>query len=161
MDLLDIIKERPLTEPHTGFGTCPYCESNDVCVTNRTTTLLGFSGPVDPNHQWHSSTCRSCHKNFTREVKGLNVWYTAEIDRETRGPAQVLRGLPSCFESYQYTCSKCAGPVVRTNRDMAGNPTQTLSSRNVDGKWVNEYTTHYNCTQCGHGGEVDQDHYRG
>lgn len=160
MNLLDIVQERPLTELPTDPARCPYCESTDVRVTSRSSTLVVSTGPVDTNHQWHASECNGCKMPYTREIKGLNVWYTGERIQDGSAP-QVLRGLPSCFESYQYTCSKCSGPVVRTNRGMAGNPTQTLSSRNVDGKWVNEYTTHYNCTQCGHGGQVDQDYYHG
>jgi DNA-directed RNA polymerase subunit RPC12/RpoP len=154
MNLLDIVQERALTELPTDPATCPYCGSTDVKVVSRSSTLLGFTGPVDPNHQWHESVCNGCKKLYTRELKELNVWYTAE--RGYREVSRVLKGIPTCFEDYQYTCAKCSGPVLRAHRDRAGNPTKVLSSRQVNGVVVRDYTTHYNCTQCGHGGEVDK-----
>lgn len=161
MNLLDIVRERPLTELPTDPAHCPYCESTNVKVRSRTSTLVGFTGPVDNNHQWHESECERCETLYTREIKGLNVWYTPYRYRDGTSAPPVLKGIPTCFESYQYTCAKCSGPVLRTHRDRAGNLTTTLTKSNVGGKWVREYTTHYNCTQCGHGGEVAEDYYRG
>ncbi len=156
MNLQDIVTQRPISEAPTDPSRCPYCESTDTKVVRRYSTLLGFSGPVNTNHQWYESLCSGCKRLYTREVKGLNVWYTPYRDRDSVGDPQVLKGLPSCFESYQYTCAKCSGPVLRTHRDLRGNATHSLSERNVDGVWVREYTTHYNCTKCGHGGEVEE-----
>lgn len=155
MNLLDVVQERALTELPTDPAKCPYCGSTNVTVFGTTSTLVGFTGTVNPNHQWQECGCDGCKKLFTREVKGLDVWYTAR--RDSSGATIILRGVSSCFESYQYTCTKCSGPVLRTHKDMAGNPTQVLSTRVEDGVWVREYTTHYNCTQCGHGGEVDRE----
>lgn len=160
MNLQDIVTQRPISEAPTDPSRCPYCESTDTKVVRRYSTLLGFSGPVNTNHQWYESLCSGCKRLYTREVKGLNVWYTGERTQDGAAP-QVLRGLPSCFESYKYTCSKCSGPVLRVHRDRAGNPTTSLSSSTIDGVWVRHYTIHYNCTQCGHGGETAEDYYRG
>lgn len=158
LSILDIVKERPLTEGPDDPAHCPYCDSTNVKVRSRSSTLVGYTGPVNTNHQWHESECERCETLYVREIKGLNVWYTPH--RDHRKP-QVLKGIPTCFEDYQYTCAKCSGPVLRTYRDLRGNPTQSLCTNRVDGKDVREYTVHYNCTQCGHGGEVDQDYYRG
>lgn len=159
MNLLDCFKERPLDEKPSDPATCPYCGSGDTQDRGTTTTLVGFSGPVDPNHQWNQRACRGCHKGFVREIKGLNVWYTAE--RVHGGPSIILKGIPSCFEAYQYTCPLCEGPVLQKQRNLQGGLATVLSSREVDGKWVRGYTTHYHCTQCGHGGQVDSDYYHG
>lgn len=158
--LFDIVKERPLAELPTDPARCPHCESADVKITGHTTTLVGYSGPVNNNHQWFPSLCRGCGKTYVREIKGLNVWYTAGPVRG--GSSQVLRGMPSCSEGYQYSCAKCEGPVLRKYRDKGGAPAGALlSAMYVDGKWVRDYTAHYGCTQCGHGGETEGDYWDG
>lgn len=108
----------------------------------------------DPNHSWQKCTC-SCGESFTRESKGYapykkNVWLTQK--------GKLLRGAPSCFESYEYQCSRCEGPVRRVYLGKDGKPAKSLSSTNEDGKWVNNYTIHFNCKDCGYGGEVDDEY---
>lgn len=153
MDLFDIVKERPLSEDPEAHGSCPFCGAAETKLYGEETTLLGWTGPVNPNHRHQHRSCTSCSRKFIREVKGLNVWYTQG--------AVVLRGVPSCFENYTYTCAKCGGTVRRKHYDSTGNPPKYLSASIVDNKWVRDHTTRYTCSACGHGGETAVDYWEG
>lgn len=154
MNLFDIIKERPLAEDPEGDGSCPYCGSTETELLGEETTLLGWTGSVNPNHRRQTRSCKGCSRGFTREIRGVNVWYTEH-------PRVILRGVPSCFEDYVYTCIKCGAAVRRDHFDLQGNPAKFLSSRLVGDEWVRGYTTRYACTQCGHGGETAEDYWDG
>ena len=51
MNLFDIVTQRPLNEAPTDPAVCPYCGSTNTKVLGRSSTLLGFTGDVNPNHQ--------------------------------------------------------------------------------------------------------------
>lgn len=155
MNLDDIVAERPLPEKPDDPVICPYCGGSTTRVLSKSSTLLGWSGPVNPNHQWHESVCNGCGKHFTREIKDLNVWYTGGRCRDSQASV-LLKGRPSCFEDYQYTCAKCAGAVLRTHNDLQGNPAKALCTKWDGDRPIRQYTTHYNCTKCGHGGQVGE-----
>lgn len=91
MTLDEIVKERFLDEKPDDPATCPYCGSLDVEVLSKSSTLVGYSGPVNPNHLWHASVCKGCGEHYTREIKRHNVWYTG--DRPPWAPV-VFRALP-------------------------------------------------------------------
>jgi DNA-directed RNA polymerase subunit RPC12/RpoP len=158
MQLTDLVKERPLDEKPGDPARCPECGSKELYDLGGRSTLLGWSGPVNPNHRWHKFDCRACKLSFTREVKGNNVWYTKQIgEGGHHGIALVIKGMPSCFELYIYTCTKCGSRVQRTRTKMDGiTPTEVLSTRLVDGKTVREYRTFYACGGCGARLEVDE-----
>ncbi len=161
MELLEIVQERQMKESEPA---CPYCGSTDLLDHGTSTTLVGYIGDVDPNHQWTEMKCKGCKVGFTREEKSGNVWYT---DAEN----VVLMGIPTCFESYIYHCVVCGGPVKRKYKALDGGdlPTfdvtggrkaQILSTKIEAGKSVNQYRVFYICDDCGHGGEVDNDYLR-
>jgi len=153
MDLLDIISNRPI------LGTnhvCPYCDSERVKQLNHEQTVMGGIGR-DPNHHWYSCLCEECKKEFTHEIKCDNSWYTKHSRDKRDGLPCVIKGVSSCFESYEYQCLKCGGAVHRKHKDFAGNPVTTLRYDIIDGKNQPQFTVHYNCTVCGHGGIVENE----
>lgn len=151
MKLEEVVSNRALEERRGDGPTCPDCGKKDgLKETSHTCTLVGsMIRGHDPNHHWVGYTC-SCGSRFIREYKEENVWYT----RDT----YVLKGKPSCFETYIYSCIRCSRPVFRTHLKLDGSPTDGfLRTSNVDGRWVKQYTTHYTCSDCGHGGLVEDE----
>lgn len=151
MNLLDIIKNRPISgKDHI----CPYCDSKDVLVINHIQTTVGGLGE-DPNHHWFECSCNSCKKNFTHELQKSNSWYT-ETSPGTRNTV-VIKGVSSCFESYQYQCAKCDGPVSRSYTGLQGEPVTGLRYEVINGKSTPMFITRYTCSDCDHGGVVESE----
>lgn len=101
------------------------------------------------NHVWDSHECRSCGLAFCREHKGDNVWYT------THGVgARVLKGVPTCFEPYFYSCAKCDGTVRRTYEGKTSGFTVINNRRKT-----RNYRIFYRCDDCDHGGEVNVEYH--
>lgn len=122
---------------------CPFCGSAKAKIVATEETLLGWGGPpaLDPNHTWEYSHCFDCSKDFVRESKKGNAWYTDK--------GRVLRGFPNCFESYEYIHVNCGGPVKRRNTERDGKtPAKVLTTAYVDGERVPEYRTFYDCGKC-------------
>lgn len=148
----EVVAERPLAEVPTDAAKCPDCGGGNLRETGREMTLLGWSGEGwDPNHVWCWLSCNDCHGEFIREMKSGNVWYTRD-----RSEGRVLRGMPSCFGTYTYTCVKCSGPVVRKYSALDGSPTRGFLLTTKDGP---QYRTEYRCKVCGHGGQVKSDYW--
>jgi hypothetical protein len=125
--VLEIVAYRPLDEKPSSKASCPHCGSQRLNDKGTTTTLVGGgTGPDDDwNHTWTSMSCIDCELGFVRETKQGNVWYTKERIRS--GPSVVLRGVPSCFEAYEYACS-CGGRILQRYLDAnMGTPTRIIS----------------------------------
>lgn len=121
---------------------CPFCGSAKVEVVVTQETLLGYTGPLNPNHVWEGSHCSDCSKDFARESKSGNAWYTAN--------GRVLRGFPNCFESYEYAHVDCGGSVKRRHTKLDGKtPPKVLSTKGIGPDQVREYRTFYDCGKCG------------
>ena len=130
--LTDLVTQRKLE----GEPACPHCGC-DFTIREEQTTLIGFSGSVNPNHRWLYCTCNSCQFQFTVEHKSDNVWVTKD--------KKVLAGLPSCFEDYIYTCATCNGNVVRRHTAMDGETVVRSLYTNQEGP---QYRTFYLCLYC-------------
>lgn len=136
--LLDFVRQRPLRERASGKPKCPFCGGKEVAVGGHRQTLVGGGPGSDPNHHWYNCDCLDCQKSFVREVHDGNVWYTKDH--------AVLKGMPSCFESYIYSCKKCGGEVVRDYRQMDGKTEAKILCLDLDGP---HYRTFYRCGKCG------------
>jgi hypothetical protein len=154
MNILDIVKNTP-----NEFGTnpkCPHCDSENLHQGDRISTLVGSLGDgPDPNHHWISASCRDCKAQFTIEQKYDNWWITKD--------SKVLSGMPCCFETYIYECSKCGGPVKRKYTNLDGKSTAEIeilcTSKDDNGNWVRKYRIFYRCEDCDYGGEVESDYW--
>lgn len=140
-EFLDLVTQRPDPTLDQQKPFCPFCNNESVHVIGRRTTLVGFD-VIDTNHVWIHCSCKACNKSWIVEVKGdhsingYNVWYTKDD--------KVLMGIPTCFESYIYTCRHCGGDVVRNYYDKGTrNETKYLSI----GK-EKSYDTFFSCTKC-------------
>ncbi len=100
---------------------CPYCNSRNVKINSHSSTLVG--GDPDPNHHTIHAICLECNKEFLQEYQHANVWYSEIINEESK----LLKGLPSCFEDWIYTC-ECGGNIRRQYRELDG-ITETRSLR--------------------------------
>jgi hypothetical protein len=159
MKIQDLVENTPLPSLETNEqpGFCPYCGSKDIIEMLGETTCVGHFGYWDVNHRWNRVKCNSCEKECTRERKKNNEWYT--FDTPNKG-AEVILGLPSCFESYIYKC-KCGGFVHREYRKLDSEEiTDIITSSNVNGKWVNQYRVFFVCDKCGDH-EVESDYWKG
>jgi len=146
-EFLEIVKERP--DKSLEKNKCPFC-GEKVNSSGTETTLVG--GPAGVNHEWTSCECPDCGKSYTFESKSLNNWITQD--------SKVMFGIPTCFETYIYTCSKCDGTVKQKNVDReTGAPVTCLSFKLVDGYYVNQYTTIFYCEDCGASVESENDYY--
>ena len=168
--LFDIVKQRPLVyEKPLDAPVCPYCDSDEVRMGSKCTTLVGGWC----NHVWQRLECLECKMVCVREYKEHgkepdgNVWYTegrhAKHDRDPSKPPRVLLGVPSCFEDYLYDCAKCGkeGAVSREHLKLhSWEPVDVLVRTIGDGKSVKQYHTTYSCSKCGHGGFVEEDYWR-
>ncbi len=150
LDILDLVRERP--DPSLDFRkpVCPFCASDKVSQGGTTTTLVGFTGE-DMNHKWLSCRCLDCKKGFTYECAGSKcVWVTSK--------GIVLKGVPQCFEVYQYTCPKdgCGGKVNRSHQGLDGKPTRGLACTTDRGDL---YRIRFDCDTCDHGGFAKRGYY--
>jgi hypothetical protein len=137
-NLLEMVAVQPLTEKPSENGSCPFCSSSSISRGAYSTTLVGGgTGPDDdPNHTHTSCVCQDCKKNFVRETRSGNVWYT-EMTR-------VLRGMPSCFEDYVYPC-KCGGNVTRKHLHKVDGKELRYLSYDKNGP---NFKTMYSCDKC-------------
>lgn len=144
-EFLDLVTDRLAPELDHEKPICPFCNDTKVRKDGRVTTLIGQIGDgPDPNHQWVNCTCESCNKSWTMEIKGedehgYNVWYTKD--------GKILKGLPTCFEAYRYTCKQCSGDIVRHNYDKGTR--QTSQSLWYDGDGNKSFDTYFRCDGCG------------
>jgi len=104
--LLELIVQRPIPKD---IG-CPYCGSQNVNCISRETTLLDAGEEEDTNHTRWRSECRECNRQFMKHRRQGHYWYTAYCAGETR---DVIKGVPTCWETYTLTCAECGGPVNR------------------------------------------------
>lgn len=153
ISLAELTSDEPIAEKPKDAATCPSCRGESLTHHGSARTLVAGSSPEDTfniNHYTHDLRCNACNLRFTREHKDGNVWYA---DGKT---ARLLRGVPSCFESYGYNCRKCGGEVEREYRKMDGfTKTATLGSRAKEGGgWERDYRTFFFCKGCGAGGEA-------
>lgn len=152
--LADIVVERP--DPTLQRQTvCPLCGSDNVDELGETQTLAGSN-----NHHWIRCICFSCKEAFSHEFTagderfGIkpNHWYTKN--------GKVLRGAPTCFESYTYTCEHCGGDVKRhyfhLDEDVE---VEVLITEYVGGKSVKKYRTIFECGKCGASVKSDDEYF--
>jgi len=146
---LEMVTQARLNELPSAAPHCPHCRSANVRVNDCAHTLLGGGDGTrdrDPNHWWESSRCDDCAATFIRETKYRDVWYTDGHQRSGR----VLEGIATCFESYSYTCTRCAGVVERDHTKLDGvSLVDSLGTRwNDDGTVTRDYRTFYRCRGC-------------
>ena len=120
---LDIVTQRDDPTIDRDNPTCPYCQSTNVTDNGGSTTLVGGYY----NHIHHDCRCNDCKERFMLEIKEQGkrddyiAWYT---DKD----GKILGGIPGCFESYTYTCSKCGGDVHRHQLEIdSDTPVRCLS----------------------------------
>ena len=148
-EAFEIIIQRPNKKLTVRKAKCPFCKSDKHNSLGSRTTLLGIDSM---NHKWHKRKCNDCGKEYTVEEKNKNVWIT---DNE----ANVLEGMPSCFEFYAYDC-KCGGKVKRYITDLNGNKTNLVTKKSDEnGKWINQYKTFYKCDKCSAKVQTTNDYY--
>jgi len=154
--LFDIVKQRPNKKLNLNNATCPFCKSKDYINLESITTLLGWSGKTNPNHQWHWRKCSDCNKIYVVEEKENNIWI---VDIETK---KVMDGMPSCFEDYLYTCSKCNGDVYRFYTSLKGDKKVKSLSESWDEKlkkYIKHYRIFFECKNCGVKVETEKCHW--
>ena len=139
-----LIEELVTQRVMLGEPACPMC-GGDYRIGETCTTLLGFSGSVNPNHVSKLCICVSCGFTFTVEEKSGNVWITKD--------GRVLAGMPNCFESYIYTCAFCGGSVARKHTKLDGITDVQSLLTTKDGP---QYRTFYRCQACGRQIEVTE-----
>lgn len=140
---LDLVIERPDSELKIDEYLCPYCNSTNVEATPQGQTLVADYG-TDANHVWTGIQCNDCGKTCTHEHRSFNSWYT-----DSRG--KILRGIPSCFERYIYTCRHCGGDVVRKYLKLDSDEEVSCCSYGPDenGIWTPKQRTVFECHSCG------------
>ena len=156
-ELFELVKERP-DDSLTRETVCPYCGSTNIQELGHVETLLANFGNEDPNHHWITCHCQDCEKEFGHEYKEGNHWY---VERETK---KVLKGIPSCYEFYVYTCTHCDGDVVRkyTSLDSGSLPGADRGFAVLSTiKGVKQYRTFYECKSCGEKVETPDEYYHG
>lgn len=127
---------------------CPYgCQGVTPTVKRLETTLVGWSGSIDPNHWTQHCTCPQCKQDFVHEWKfsHQNEWYC------DKWHGKVLLGIPSCCTTvYQYPCD-CGGTMANTNKSGI------VSYVNQDGVRKREPERDIvQCDQCGNTRDVTQ-----
>lgn len=150
-EFLTLVKERPDPSLSHKPTKCPLCDSSRINLISSSSTLVGGAGSWDdPNHHESKYHCNGCDKGFTVEYTGLfeaskaagtvvyNVWYTKN--------GKVLKGIPSCFEPYIYTCSSCEGEVKRHYFKKGTRQDVGHSLYYVDGK--PDFESYFICSCC-------------
>ena len=152
-EIQEVVTNRP--EIFQRPTNCPKCSSDKIRDLGTSGTLLGFSGPSDPNHYTTFFKCGECKSDFTYDVKSGNTWMTM-------GGDFVVRGLPSCFENYIYDC-ECGGKIHREYRDIDdAKKVKCLSYNIVDGKSIRKFRTFFKCDgPCGKREETAVDYWYG
>lgn len=150
---LDKIFEHVTDRPYATERGCPFCASTDIEESDHCQTCVG--GNPDPNHNWVTCFCRHCNKNYGLEYKSGNYWYVRDH--------KVIKGIPSCFESYILTCAYCGGDVKRQWRLMDGVTPKMdgcCSYTYQDSIAVPQQRCFYVCDGCGHEFEYPKEHWR-
>ena len=152
-ELFEIVKERPDNSLNKEIPSCPCCERNiDVVVISEASTLVGNLDGKDVNHHWLNCYCHLCEDTFVFEHKKDNCWITKN--------KKILKGIPSCFEDYIYTCNECNGKVRREYTQLDGEtPVQILKTIKENGEWKKKYRTFFSCEICGKTIETDEEYY--
>jgi predicted RNA-binding Zn-ribbon protein involved in translation (DUF1610 family) len=144
-EFIEIVKERPNKKLKS--HKCPFCGKKGVQNFGTTTTLVGGD-----NHTWTTCRCNKCGEEYTFETKGKNKWVTQN--------RKVKFGIPTCFESYIYTCNKCDGEVHREYLKLdSDEPVKYLSTVLEDGKYVNKYRTIFKCKDCEQQVQSENDYF--
>lgn len=151
--LLAFVKEAPAGEKPSHKATCPFCSSQEVNSYSSESTLVGNPPGKDGidddcNHVWTRFACNHCGEKFTRETKSGNVWYT-------KGK-KVLKGMPSCFEDYIYTCRCCGGEVRRKHKCLNSDEEPVMLTFK-DGKKL--FRIFFECKGCGKSIQTPEDHW--
>lgn len=137
-NFLDLVTERPNKRLKINSFFCPFCKSKDVELVNSCTTLVAGRKEDDVNHVWNYCECNKCHEKFTHEHHYNNTWYTQN--------RKILLGIPSCFESYIYTCKHCGGDVESEDYDIKTGEVATVLVSTGDGTKL--YKTVFQCKKC-------------
>jgi hypothetical protein len=145
---LPIVIERPDKSLKINEILCPKCKGSNIKIKDTSSTLVGGRKEDDVNHVINNCTCRQCKFNFQQQHRHNNVWYT---DKN-----KILLGIPSCFESYIYTCKDCGGDVWRNYRGKNDEEVFTLISY-ADG--TKNYKIIFECTLCGRSIESDIEYW--
>lgn len=154
--LFEFVTQRPLTELVSDPPHCPACQSERVLVGGTEETLVGYFGPINPNHTWQLVDCLDCHALHTRETKSGNVWYTYNKRQSVR------EGMPCCFETYTYTHHGCGGTVTHHYTSLDGSPlTSGILTAQLGGPNPGrQYRTFYRCETCQTQIEYDAEYWR-
>lgn len=151
---ISLIKERPDPSLSNNIDKCIFCNSEDVEHNGSSQTLVGGD-----NHHWHRYHCKDCDGKFTCEQKDhgdfTNYWITTEINDGVK----VLKGIPSCFEDYIYTCSHCGGDVRREYKqpDGVSDCGGILSYDMKTGK--GNFRIFFSCQKCGEKVETEDEYW--
>jgi len=117
-EFLNLVTQKEEIHLSPDYPHCPFCNSDELEFCKREETLVASYGIYDSNHHWIHYKCKKCNELFIMEYNGCNnakplprynVWYTQ--------CKKVLKGIPTCFESYLYTCRYCGGNVQRQSED--------------------------------------------
>lgn len=151
--LFELVRERPIAERSSERPSCPYCQSRKLETASAFTTLVGGGDrndpDEDPNHRHIEMRCLACWRRFMRELKYANVWYTT-TDSDV---SKVLRGMPSCFEGYVYTCQHCGGDIQRRYTEMDG-VEPVRGGLHYSAEHGAEFRTFFDCMGCGRTAET-------
>ncbi len=144
-EFLEIVTQRP--EHLSKSAICPYCNKT-ATETGSEQTLVGDD---KYNHFWIRCHCSSCARDFSIEHKGGNVWIVSDHKK-------VLKGIPTCWETYVYTCGKCNGDVYRRHVDKVSH--QPLNSVvTVIGDDEQNWVAEFKCDQCGVAAYSENEYY--
>ena len=142
-EFLEIVKERP--DKKLKKHKCPFCKKKNVQIGGMITTLVGGD-----NHEWTDCRCGKCGESYIFEQKGSNKWITQD--------RVVKFGIPTCFESYIYSCNKCGGQVCRHQWEKDKDVSVRYISYTM-GSDEKNYRNVFKCDDCGVEIESTNDYY--
>lgn len=152
-EFLDLVTQKIDPDLDPDHPVCPFCNSSNVAKGGESTTLLGWTGDINPNHRWADCSCKECNQTWTIEIKGdfdrYNVWYTKD--------KKVLRGIPTCFEHYAYTCRYCDGDVIRHYFNKNTRDKAMVLAYNGNGE--KSFDTFFVCEKCKREVKSSSDYY--
>lgn len=152
--LFELVTQRP-EDRLRDWGVNPECPRgcpNAKIERTEPTSMTLVGGGKQANHTWSPFRCLSCGTEFVVESKAGNTWATT-----SRGEGRVLCGIPSCFESYVYTCAKCGGDVLRHFTETDGETPVSCLRRTVGGD--RHYRAIYRCENCRASAEPPYDYW--
>lgn len=145
-EFLELVNER--LNKKLKLNKCPFCGKKDVSNHDTRTTLVG--GPKGVNHEWTTCSCNKCGERYTFESKDLNNWITQD--------GVVKFGIPTCYESYIYSCKHCNGKVHRHQWEKdKDEPVRYL--KHIFGSNEKNYRNVFKCNDCGSQIESENDYY--